>query len=199
MGFTDVLLPWESVAAHVTDPTVSLLLIDASGSERTADAALHDLQRSNSAITIGGPEIVASSEDANAETQAWVNYVLLGMVIVFSAFAVLNTLMLSIRERSREFGLLQASGSGRRSPGAAHDAGRGFDAAGPGLGARFGRSCRHGLTVCKGRDGLVHPERPLLPALTLIATTVLLTGIGTMVPTRAILRRRPVDVLGVRE
>ena len=40
MGFADVLLPWESVAAHVTDPTVSLLLIDASGSERTADAAL---------------------------------------------------------------------------------------------------------------------------------------------------------------
>ncbi len=198
MGFADVLLPWESVAAHVTDPTVSLLLIDASGSERTADAALHDLHRSNSAITIGGPEIVASSEDANAETQAWVNYVLLGLVIVFSAFAVLNTLMLSIRERSREFGLLQLVGTTRRQ---VRHMMRVEALMLLVLGWALGTAVAV-VTVspfAKAVTGSFMPSVPLLPALTLIATTVLLTGIGTMVPTRAILRRRPVDVLGVRE
>ena len=63
---------------------------------------------------VGGREIVQASEDANAETQAWVGYVLLGLVIVFCTFAVFNTLMLAISERGREFGLLRLVGGTRR-------------------------------------------------------------------------------------
>ncbi len=46
--------------------------------------------------------------------QAWVNYMLLGLVIAFAAFALLNTLMLAIRDRSREYALLQLIGASRR-------------------------------------------------------------------------------------
>ena len=198
MGFADVVLPWESVAPHVTDPTVSLLLVNAGGSDRVANSALHDLQRSNPTIVLGGPEVIASAEDANAETQAWVNYVLLGLVIVFSAFAVLNTLMLSIRERSREFGLLQLVGTTRRQ---VRQMMRVEAVMLLVLGWALGAAVAV-VTVspfAKAVTGSFMPSIPLVPALGLFATTVVLAGIGTMVPTRATLRRRPVDALGVRE
>ena len=64
-------------------------------------AAVEALHRDHPTAVVGGPDIIAAAEDANADTQAWVNYLLLGLVIAFSAFAVLNTLMLAIRGRSQ--------------------------------------------------------------------------------------------------
>ena len=90
-----------------------MLVSDGENPARTA-GLLADFGDQHPGVEVGGSEIVAAAEDANADTQAWVNYVLLGMVILFSAFALLNTLMLGVAGRVRELGLLRLVGGTRR-------------------------------------------------------------------------------------
>ncbi len=113
IGFADAVLPWAAVEDHLTDPLLSLVLAaDGDDPARTA-GAVAEIQRQHPSAVVGGPEIIAAVDDANAATQAWVNYMLLGLVIAFAAFAVVNTLMLAIRDRGREYALLQLLGASR--------------------------------------------------------------------------------------
>ena len=114
LGFGDVVLPWQLVEGHLTDAVVSVVLVDDGGDTSATRSSLARFEVDHPGTHVGGREIVQASEDANAETQAWVGYVLLGLVIVFCTFAVFNTLMLAISERGREFGLLQLVGGTRR-------------------------------------------------------------------------------------
>ncbi len=114
LGFGDVVLPWQLVEGHLTDAVVSVVLVDDGGDASATRSSLARFEVDHPGTHVGGREIVQASEDANAETQAWVGYVLLGLVIVFCTFAVFNTLMLAISERGREFGLLQLVGGTRR-------------------------------------------------------------------------------------
>lgn len=47
------------------------------------------------------------------QTQAWVNYLLVGMIVAYTAISVVNTLVLATARRRREFALLRLSGSTR--------------------------------------------------------------------------------------
>ena len=140
-----------------------------------------------------------ASEDANAETQAWVGYVLLGLVIVFCTFAVFNTLMLAISERGREFGLLQLVGGTRRQVVTM----MGLEAVMvviTGLVARCrdrsdhrdaGRQGGHWFVSAAHATDLSWPYSS--------GMTVVIGLVGTMLPTIARLRPRPVEAIGVRE
>ncbi len=107
------MLPWASVEGHLTNPLLSVVLAAGGDAPGPTASAVAELQRDHPTAVSGGPEVIAAAEDANADTQAWVNYMLLGLVIAFAAFAVLNTLMLAIRDRNREFTLLQLIGAAR--------------------------------------------------------------------------------------
>ena len=89
------------------------MLVGGGDDSSAATAAVEALHRDHLTAVVGGSDIIAAAEDANADTQAWVNYLLLGLVIAFAAFAVLNTLTLAIRGRSREYALLQLIGASR--------------------------------------------------------------------------------------
>ena len=149
-------------------------------------------------VRVGGSEIIAAAEDANADTQAWVNYVLLGMVILFSAFALLNTLMLAVAGRVREFGLLRLVGGTRRQV-AEDDADGGRPDAADRRCAGYGRGRGHRAAVRQGGVRVFRPDIPSLPAAALAGGAALLGLLGTMLPTRAALRTRPVDAIGIRE
>ena len=97
LGFADVLLPGQSVDGHLTDPPGVRWCWSVAATTRQPPPRSRTCGRTTRDVVIGGAAIIAAAEDANADTQAWVNYLLLGMVIAFAAFAVINTLMLAIR------------------------------------------------------------------------------------------------------
>ncbi|MEW1634582.1 ABC transporter permease [Streptomyces sp. NPDC093801] len=108
LGFGDVTLPHALVAAHVDDPLASSVLVAAEpgvGRERLAAAA-------------GVPVLSAAQADAararRASAGAEANLLAMGLVLAFTAIAVVNTLAMSTAERFREFALLRLAGAQRR-------------------------------------------------------------------------------------
>lgn len=198
LGFGDVLLPWSSVADHLTDALLAWVLVDGGDDPAAAAAAVEELHRVHPTTLVGGAELIAAAEDANADTQAWVNYLLLGLVIAFAAFAVLNTLMLAIRGRSREYALLQLIGASR-------------------LQVRRMMRIEALLLVLLGWTvgsavaaatlmpfayavtGSFLPSFPRTLVGAVLLSTALLAWLATMVPTRGTMRTRPVDAIGVRD
>jgi putative ABC transport system permease protein len=198
LGFADVVLPWSSVDGHLTDPVLSLVLVDGGDHPGRADAAVAQLHRDHPATVVGGPGIIAAAEDANADTQAWVNYLLLGLVIAFAAFAVVNTLMLAIRGRSREYALLQLVGASRLQVRRMMRAEAMLLLL---LSWVVGASVA-AVTLAPFAFAVTGSSMPSLP-LPLLGCVLLgsaaIAWLATMVPTRGTMRALPVDAIGIRE
>jgi putative ABC transport system permease protein len=198
LGFADVLVPWASVRSHLTQRSVSLVLVaDGDDPQKTAAAVAH-LRRGHPTTVLGGPEMIAAAEDQNADTQAWVNYMLLGLVIAFAAFAVLNTLMLAIRDRSREYALLQLVGASRAQVRRMMR----IEAVmlvilGWGIGGAVAATTL--MPFARAVTGSPRPDLPLASLGAVLLGTALLAWLATMLPTRGTMRTRPVEAIGIRE
>ncbi|EFL18030.1 ABC transporter integral membrane subunit, partial [Streptomyces sp. C] len=107
LGFGDLTLPHGLVAAHVDNPLAGSVLVAAEpsvGRERLAAPGLAVLS-------------AAQADAARAERQAAgaeINLLAMGLVLAFTAIAVVNTLAMSTAERFREFAMLRLAGAKRR-------------------------------------------------------------------------------------
>ncbi|MFI7469653.1 ABC transporter permease [Nonomuraea sp. NPDC049646] len=90
-----------------------------------------------------------------------VNYLVVAVIITFTAIVVVNTLIAATRRRSREFGLLRLSAA-TRAPG--HGNSRGGERAdrGPGRCARHGRRRRDHRALQPGQDRVADGRRARL-------------------------------------
>ena len=195
LGFGDVVLPWQLVAGHLTDAVISLVLVDDAGDAQAARTSLARFEADHPGTHAGGREIVQAAEDANANTQAWVGYVLLGLVVVFCTFAVFNTLMLAISERGREFALLRLTGGTYRQV-VTMMIMEAVMVVVTGLVLGTAIAAATVIPVAKAVTGSFQPHTP--PPY--IAAIVVMAGViglaGTLLPTIARLRSRPVDAIG---
>ncbi|MFI5982741.1 FtsX-like permease family protein [Streptomyces sp. NPDC051555] len=112
LGFGDLTLAHDLVAAHLDDPLATAVLVatePGTGRDRLA-AALAEFPGT----------VVLSAADADAaraerqDAQAEVNLLAMGLVLAFTAIAVVNTLAMSTAERFREFAMLRLAGATRR-------------------------------------------------------------------------------------
>lgn len=113
--FEVVVLPVDLLAAHTTDRRPSLILVDASPGAnvaRTMDS-LRELEAGRPGVAVAGRNAIASAFAGDREIQAWVNYVLVGVIVAYTAIALVNTLVIATRERWREFGVQRLVGSTR--------------------------------------------------------------------------------------
>ena len=200
LGFADVLLPWAAVEDAPDRPAA---LPGPGGGRRRPGPDRRRRWRSSSVehptAVVGGPEIIAAAEDANADTQAWVNYMLLGLVIAFAAFAVVNTLMLAIRDRGREYALLQLVGASRLQVRRMMR----IEALvlvllGWGIGIAVAATTLMPFSAVRDRLGRGPTSRWVIWAPSCWARR-LLAWLATMLPTRGTMRARPVDAIGIRE
>ncbi|MFB6809067.1 FtsX-like permease family protein [Streptomyces sp. NPDC056387] len=112
LGFGDLTLPHDLVAAHVDNPLASSVLVAAApgtGREQLAAAVR--------AFPGVGVLSARDADAARAEQQqagAEVNLLAMGLVLAFTAIAVVNTLAMSTSERLREFAMLRLAGAKRR-------------------------------------------------------------------------------------
>ncbi|MGW2477824.1 FtsX-like permease family protein [Streptomyces sp. NPDC001665] len=103
LGFGELTLDHGLMARHVDDPTGTLLV------------AAPKLSREDVAAAVPGASVLDRGQAVEAAApDAEVNYVAMGLIIAFTAIAVVNTLAMSITDRTRELALLRLVGTTRR-------------------------------------------------------------------------------------
>ncbi|MFW6691986.1 ABC transporter permease [Streptomyces sp. MAR4 CNX-425] len=115
-GYDTVFLPVDLLAGHTDGGLPQQVLVraedgvGAAGLTASLEKVLAD--HPGTAVTDRDELIEANIEDT--ETQAWVNYLILGMIVAYTAISVVNNLVLSVSGRRREFGLQRLAGATRR-------------------------------------------------------------------------------------
>ncbi|HXT93876.1 MAG TPA: FtsX-like permease family protein [Trebonia sp.] len=110
LGFGDTLLDFGDVAGHVDDTLAKAVLV-------TGTVPLDQLRtriKSFPGLTVTGRSGFGALQAAQQQTGTEVNLVFMGLIIVFTAIAVINTLAMSTHGRSRELALLRLAGTTRR-------------------------------------------------------------------------------------
>lgn len=112
-----IILPYDQadIMSAVAQPVVLFLDVDDTADIAAVKADIQDLVREFGYISVGEAEDYASST-ASIVNQVLIGlYALLGLSLVVAAIGIVNTLVLSVSERTREFGLLRAVGLQRTS------------------------------------------------------------------------------------
>ncbi|MEV4505995.1 ABC transporter permease [Streptomyces klenkii] len=113
LGTAQVTLPRQTVAGHVTTPLDSMVLVSYHpGTDQTrADSALRALAERHPGLQVSDRASFTAQQDQDAAIDAWLDHILLAILVGFAAVAALNTLIMTVLERRREFGLLRLSGA----------------------------------------------------------------------------------------
>jgi putative ABC transport system permease protein len=114
-GSQTILLPAGLLAAHTTVGLPTQILVRAAPGigTRQLTTALTRLARRWPGVSVAGRDALAATYREQQQTQAWVNYLLVGMIVAYTAISVVNTLALATARRRREFALLRLTGSTR--------------------------------------------------------------------------------------
>ncbi|WP_445527049.1 FtsX-like permease family protein [Streptomyces cyslabdanicus] len=110
LGFGDLTLTHDLVARHVDNPLATSVLVSTPRTRTQISTALRDFPGVRVVSPQTADHLQAQQQQANAE----VNYLAMGLVLAFTAIAVVNTLAMSVSERVREFALLRLAGATRR-------------------------------------------------------------------------------------
>jgi putative ABC transport system permease protein len=110
-----ILLPARLLAAHTTAglPTQILVRAAPGADTRRLTTALTQLARHSPGVMVTGRGALTATYGEQQQTQAWVNYLLVGMIVAYTAISVVNTLVLATARRRQEFALLRLTGSTR--------------------------------------------------------------------------------------
>ena len=198
LGFGDLTMAHELVSQHVDNPLASSVLVKTAGDGK---AGREQLQ---SAVgTFPGVGVLNRDEvdDLTAEVQqsnAEVNYVAMGLIIAFTAIAVVNTLAMSVSDRFREFALLRLVGTTRRQVmGMLRIESMVVVLVAAALGSGIAFAVLTAFSV--GMTGAAQPSVDPVWFLGVLAFAGLLALIATVVPGRISLAGRPADVIGSRQ
>ncbi|MEU2772060.1 ABC transporter permease [Streptomyces sp. NPDC007162] len=110
LGFGDLTFAHDLVALHVDNPLASSVLV----STARTQAQLATTLRKFPGLDILSPTAADSLQASRQQDNAEVNYLAMGLVLAFTAIAVVNTLAMSVTDRVREFALLRLAGATRR-------------------------------------------------------------------------------------
>ncbi|MFF2785181.1 FtsX-like permease family protein [Streptomyces sp. NPDC058049] len=114
LGFGDLTLPHGLVAAHADNPLAGGVLVAAEPGSGTGREQLAAAVRAFPGVQVLS---AADADAARAQRQdagAEINLLAMGLVLAFTAIAVVNTLAMSTAERFWEFAMLRLAGAKRR-------------------------------------------------------------------------------------
>lgn len=198
LGFGDVTLPHSLVAAHVDNPLASSVLVATDpGSDLGRDQLAATVQDFPSLAVLDQGQ-VADLQAANQQTNAEVNYVAMGLIIAFTAIAVVNTLAMSVSDRTRELALLQLVGTTKRQVRSMLR----WESLlvltiATVLGSAIAWATLTAFSI--GMTGSASPSIDPLPYLGVLGLAGALALLATLVPGRLALAGKPAEVLGSRQ
>ncbi|MEU6862109.1 FtsX-like permease family protein [Streptomyces sp. NPDC046876] len=198
LGFGDLTMSHALVVQHVDNPLASSLLVKTAGDGR---AGRGELQKALGGLPGVGVLDRSQVEDLQAEVQqsnAEVNYVAMGLIIAFTAIAVVNTLAMSVSDRTREFALLQLVGTTRRQVmGMLRIESALVVIISAVLGTGIAFAVLTAFSI--GMTGSASPAIDPWMYLGVLGFAALLAALATLVPGRLALAGRPADVIGSRQ
>jgi putative ABC transport system permease protein len=187
LGFGELTLSHALVAEHVDDPLGTVLVAAPSVTRAELELAVPD-------VSVLDRAQAAEVGAANAE----VNYVAMGLIIAFTAIAVVNTLAMSTSARSREFALLRLVGTTRRQVLRMLRL-ETLTAVIVAVTAGTGIALITLSAYSMGMTGSAVPYIPPLTYLAVISVAAALALVATALPARLALSRHPVEAIGARE
>ncbi|MFJ1766092.1 ABC transporter permease [Amycolatopsis sp. NPDC088138] len=198
-GFESLVLPAGLLAPHTTLGLAPQLLVRAAPG---VDAAtLTSRLREATAglpVQVGDRAVLIAAHAKGNEVGAWVNYLLVGMIIAYTVISVVNTLVMATGKRRREFGLQRLSGFTRGQVLRMAGVEGGLIAT---IAILLGTATAAGAIVpfCLVVTGSVLPSGPITIYLTVLAIAVVLALVAILVPAWAATRGRAVDATSIGE
>jgi putative ABC transport system permease protein len=109
------LLPVDTLAPHTTAGGVNRILVTAAPGTNPDGlrAALAAAVADQPGLRVAGRDSLAAGYVATQQANAWVNYLIVGLFLLYTAISMVNTLVLATANRRREFGLQRLIGSTR--------------------------------------------------------------------------------------
>lgn len=193
LGFGDLTISHDLLADHIDNPLATSVLVK--GSDR---AALSAAVRRFPGVTVLDRDQVDKLQAEMEQSNAAVNYLAMGLVIAFTAIAVVNTLAMSVSDRRREFALLRLVGSTRRQVmGMLRLESALVVITAAVLGSGIALAVLTAFSV--GMTGSASPSLDPLLYLGVLAVAAALALLATSVPGRIALTGHPATVIGARE
>jgi putative ABC transport system permease protein len=175
------LLPAKLLAPHTTAGAPTQIMV------RGTVSAVPDAR-------IADRSVLTEAYADDQQTNAWINYLLAGLIILYTAISVINTLVVETADRRREFGLLRLSGAKRgqviRMAGVE---GTVVAITGVLLGTAISAGTLVPFSLAVSDSPL--PSGPLWIYLAVAGAAGALTMFATLVPAWLATRQRPVDTV----
>ncbi|MFI9437191.1 MULTISPECIES: ABC transporter permease [Streptosporangium] len=187
LGFGELTLSHALVAQHVDDP-LGTLLVSAPSVSRAAIAGA-----APGAVVLDRAQAVEA-----VASNAGVNYVAMGLIVAFTAIAVVNTLAMSTSDRSRELALLRLVGTTRRQVLRMlrlETLVAVVVAVVLGTGIALVTLAAFSL----GMTGSAVPYVDPLGYVAVVAAAAVLALVATVLPARLLLREHPAEAVGARQ
>jgi putative ABC transport system permease protein len=114
-GFEKLLVPAQLLAPHTTAGLAPQILVRATPGTDVGrlTETLRTLTASLPAVVVGDQAALVAEHEQGQDIGAWVNYLMVGMIMAYTVISVVNTLVMSTARRRREFGLQRLTGSTR--------------------------------------------------------------------------------------
>lgn len=112
-GFETALAPSSVLAPHTTTglPQQIVVRADSRTSQGELAAQIREFVANQPGLGVADRNALLASNADDARMQAWVNYLMVGMIVAYTAIALVNSLVLSVSSRRREFGLQRLNGA----------------------------------------------------------------------------------------
>ncbi|HEX6357551.1 ABC transporter permease [Actinophytocola sp.] len=184
-GFETLLMPATLVAEHTTSGLPSQIMV------RTDDpAAVAAAFADRPGIAVVDRDTLVSGYAQDQELGAWINYLMSGMIIFYTAISVVNSLVMSTTARRREFALQRLTGATRGQVLRMMTIEAGMTTViGVLLGTVVASMALVPFTLVT--DGSLLPKGPLAVYLSVIGAAAVLTFGATLISTWLGLRTRP--------
>ena len=197
LGFGDALLAPELVAGHLTSPLLGTILVETRDPAGVA-RRLAKLDSRYPGLRVSDRASLASVTDADREVNRWLGPLFVAIIFAFTSIAVVNTLTMIALKRGRELGLLRLVGGTPRQVRAMARWEAGLIVAiGLGLGLAIAATAL--LPLSHALTGSLRPHVPLDQLAAILGVSALLALVALVLPTRRVLRTRPVEAIGVGE
>ena len=193
LGFGDVILNAATLAPHRSD---EVLIRTAPGAD--VDAALARIAARNPGATVVDTSDLTAQLATDLAISAWLNKLLIGVMVGYAALAAANTMIMAALARSRELALLRLAGTTRRQIKRMINA----EQAGLlGVALVIGATIA-GITLTAVVNALTGSPVPYVPPLGWVAViggATLLALTTTVIPIALLLRTPPIKHIGMKE
>ncbi|SCF88400.1 FtsX-like permease family protein [Streptomyces sp. Ncost-T10-10d] len=194
LGFGDLTLPHDLLARHMDNSLAATVLVAGDSGRDELAAALEQFP----GVSVLAPATADRLQADRQQENAAVNHLALGLVLAFTAIAVVNTLAMSVSERIREFAMLRLAGATRRQVlRMLRIEALSVLLIGAALGSGIALAVLTAFSI--GMTGSAAPAVLPLVYATVVGAAALLALTATALPGRLALRVRPVEVATSRQ